>query len=104
MFLSVVIPTVNRAGSLTKALESLSQQTYRSTGFEIIVVDNESQDETLDLCRQFQARVVSIGREEFTYGRALNLGIGHAQGELCLLLSAHALPVGSYFLETCVAP
>jgi rhamnosyltransferase len=66
-------------------------------------VDNDSQDETLNLCQQFNARVVSIRRDEFTYGRALNLGIRHARGALVLICSAHSVPVGSYFLESSVA-
>lgn len=102
VYLSIVIRTRNEAKSLRQVFEALTAQRCRFTR-EIVVVDNESEDETVELCEQYDARVVSIRRSDFTYGRALNLGISQAQGKLVLLLSAHSLPVGSYFLESAVA-
>lgn len=101
--LSIVIRTRNEAGSLRVVFEALMAQRC-SFKWEIIVVDNESEDETLELCKQYGCQVVPIGRDEFTYGRALNLGISHARGEFVLILSAHSVPVGSSFLESAVAP
>jgi len=101
--LSVVIRVRNEAKNLKRIFEALQAQRC-SFNWEVLIVDNESEDETLELCRQYRARVIPIRREEFTYGRALNLGISQARGELILLLSAHSLPVGSYFLESVVAP
>jgi len=45
-FVSVVIPTSNRAASLSQALESLSRINEPSAGFEVIVVDDGSTDNT----------------------------------------------------------
>jgi glycosyltransferase involved in cell wall biosynthesis len=103
IYLSVVIRARNEAKSLRRVLEALAAQRCSFT-WEIIVVDNESQDETAAVCKEFNARVISIARAEFTYGRALNWGIRHARGELVLICSAHSVPVGSYFLESSVAP
>ena len=102
-YLSIVIRTRNEAKSLRQVFEALAAQRC-DFAWEVIVVDNESEDETRDLCGEFKAHVVEIGRHEFTYGRALNLGISHAQGELVMMLSSHSLPVGSYFLASAVAP
>jgi rhamnosyltransferase len=101
--LSVVIRTRNEAASLKYVLEALASQRFKDS-WEIVVVDNESEDDTLTLCKQNQARVVSIAKHDFTYGSALNLGISHARGELILLLSAHSVPLGSYFFDAAVAP
>ena len=38
--ITVIIPTFNRPNSLKRAVDSLFRQTYRSTGFELIIVDN----------------------------------------------------------------
>ena len=103
IYLSVVIRTRNEAKTLKQVLEALAAQRC-SFKWEIIVVDNESQDDTLKICRQHGARVISIQQNEFTYGRALNLGIRSARGELVLICSAHSIPVGSYFFESSVAP
>ena len=102
-YLSVLIRTRNEAKSLRQVLEALAAQRC-SFKWEIIVVDNESEDETLEICKQHRARVISIQRNEFTYGRALNLGIRNSIGQFVLICSAHCIPVGSYFLESSVAP
>jgi glycosyltransferase involved in cell wall biosynthesis len=103
IYLSVVIRVRNEAKSLKRVLEALRAQRC-SFAWEIVIVDNESEDETGELCKQYNARVIPITREEWTYGRASNRGISNARGQLVLLCSAHSIPVGSYFLESAVAP
>ncbi|HUJ10934.1 MAG TPA: glycosyltransferase [Verrucomicrobiae bacterium] len=103
MKLSVVIRCRNEAKSLRHVFDALKAQRC-SFDWEIVVVDNESEDNTRELCQGYGVRVVSLPRQEFTYGRATNVGIGNARGELILLMSAHAIPVGSHFLESAIAP
>ncbi|HVD62034.1 MAG TPA: glycosyltransferase [Gemmatimonadaceae bacterium] len=45
-FVSIIIPTYNRASRLRPTVESLAAQNYPSERFEIILVDNSSTDET----------------------------------------------------------
>jgi glycosyltransferase involved in cell wall biosynthesis len=101
--LSVIIRTRNQAESLRQILEALAAQRC-SFKWEIVVVDHESQDETVELCKQYQARIVPIRHEEFTHGYSLNLGMSKAHGEFVLICSAHSIPVGTHFLESVVAP
>jgi glycosyltransferase involved in cell wall biosynthesis len=101
--LSVVIRTRNQAASLGKLLEALAAQ-HCSFTWEIVVVDHESQDETVALCERYKVRIVPIRHEEFTHGRSLNLGMSQARGEFVLICSAHSLPVGTHFLESVMAP
>jgi glycosyltransferase involved in cell wall biosynthesis len=103
MKLSVVIRARNEARSLRRVFAALQAQRFHSP-WEIIVVDNESEDETREVCVQYRVRIVTLPRHEFTYGRALNLGIGQARGAFVLLLSAHSLPIGPNFLESALAP
>jgi glycosyltransferase involved in cell wall biosynthesis len=103
VYLSVVIRTRNEAKSLRQVLQALEAQRCNFK-WETIIVDNESEDETLELCKQYKVRVVPIQRDEWTPGRALNLGISLARGELIFLCSAHCVPVGSYFFENAVLP
>lgn len=101
--ISVVIRCRNEAHHLRMTLTALRlQQTDFS--WEVIVVDNESTDSTLEVCREFGATVVQIPRRSFTYGRALNEGIAASRGEFIVLLSAHSLPVGSGFLKAALDP
>ena len=48
---SVIIPTYNRARLLAKAIQSVINQTY--VNWEILVVDNNSTDETDELVKNF---------------------------------------------------
>ena len=63
-FLSVIIPTRNRAALLHNTLHSLTLQTYPSACWEVIVVDNGSTDCTADVCRHFARRVINFKRIE----------------------------------------
>ncbi len=55
---SIGIPTFNRAGSLARALESVVAQDY--SGWEILVSDNASSDETEAVCERFSRQDARI--------------------------------------------
>jgi len=50
---TVIICTFNRAQFLSKALNSLLSQTFRKDDFSVIVVDNNSTDETPQIVDSF---------------------------------------------------
>lgn len=85
-FVSVVVPTYNRANLLRKLLDSLKAQTYPSNRFEVIVVDDGSTDETEQVVREF-AQTVPFTVRYLRQSRkgpaaARNLGIQHSKGEI----------------------
>jgi len=80
IFVSVVIPAHNEERYLGACLEALQRQRYRSTRFEVIVVDNASTDATPSIARQFGAMVVTEPR--MSIGRARQRGAKAAQGEI----------------------
>ena len=88
MELSVIIPTYNRANTLRQCLEYLQKQNVR--GFEVIVVDDGSTDETKKIVEDIKAN--SWLDLHYSYqknqkqGIARNLGIKKAQGEIILFL------------------
>ncbi|MFC7114626.1 glycosyltransferase [Natronoarchaeum sp. GCM10025703] len=49
---SVILPTLNEADQVATALESLANQTYDE--FEVVVVDDGSDDGTIEVVRQFR--------------------------------------------------
>lgn len=99
---SVVIRNRNEGTFLREVLYALSVQA--GVSWELIVVDNESTDESVKVAREHGAIVVSLARERFSYGRALNHGMAVARGKVCVILSAHSLPLGHTFLKACAAP
>jgi len=64
---SVIIPTYNRLNELVLTINSVLRQTYKN--FEIIIVDNDSQDGTEDYCLKMQNKYDFI-----TYKRQKNSG------------------------------
>jgi glycosyltransferase involved in cell wall biosynthesis len=49
---SVIVPTRNRSSELATCLASLAQQTLAADAFEVIVVDNASEDATMEVVTQ----------------------------------------------------
>ncbi|MCP4055698.1 MAG: glycosyltransferase [Mesoflavibacter sp.] len=97
---SVVIRNKNESDALGKMLPMLFHY-YKDDIAEVIVVDNQSTDNSVEIAKQYGCKVIAI--DKFTYGKALNLGIGHAIHNYVLLLSAHALPIGASFFKSAIA-
>jgi glycosyltransferase involved in cell wall biosynthesis len=83
MTLSVVIATKDRAALLDDALGSLRAQAD-APPFEIIVVDNGSQDATPEIARKHGAEYAFVA--EPNRGKARNAGIARATGDLVLFV------------------
>ena len=77
---SVVLPTYNRAHLVGRAIRSVLAQTFRH--WELLVVDDGSQDDTEQVVRQFVSEAVRYFRLPQNRGgaAALNHGIRNAHG------------------------
>jgi glycosyltransferase involved in cell wall biosynthesis len=82
---SVVIPAFNEAGYLADALESLRSQDFRGT-WEVIVVDNNSTDDTARIARRHGARVIFEPQPGVCPAR--QLGATSARGEIIVSTDA----------------
>lgn len=67
--------------------------------YETIVVDNESDDDSVEVAKSFGCKVISIPRNNFTYGYSLNKGIEICNGKWILILSAHIILINEFFLQ-----
>jgi glycosyltransferase involved in cell wall biosynthesis len=83
---SVVIPTYNYGHFLARAIDSVLDQTCPV--FEIVVVDDGSQDNTREVAESFGNRVRYIFQENRGLSAARNTGIREARGEWVGLLDA----------------
>lgn len=90
--ISVIIPTFNRADILARTLESLLQQSLSSDRFEIVVVDDGSEDETPrvveDFCREDGPQIRYFFQNQQFKGAASNLGIQKSRAPLILMLDS----------------
>ena len=75
IFFSVIIPTYNQASLLEKAVKSVLNQSFKN--FEIIIVDNYSDDETQKIVESFQSKKIIYKKIENhgVIARSRNLAI-----------------------------
>jgi len=85
-FISVIIPTYDRELSLKKAIDSVLKQTYRH--FELIVVDDGSEDNTADLVAKYSSGIVYVRQENKGPAAARNRGIRAARYDLLAFLDS----------------
>jgi glycosyltransferase involved in cell wall biosynthesis len=96
--ISIIIRTKNEERWIGSCLEAVSRQSR--TDFEVVLVDNNSTDKTVDKALQYGATLVTV--DQFRPGAAINRGIEVAQGEIIVCLSGHCIPVDEYWLENLV--
>jgi glycosyltransferase involved in cell wall biosynthesis len=95
---SVVIPTFNRLRTIRRVLGALERQTMPLAEFEVLVIDDGSNDGTSEMLHAYRGplrlRHFSTGlpTEEYGYLRALNVGLGHAQGRYVVFLDSDMEP------------
>ncbi len=83
---SVIIPTLNRAWAVGKAIDSVLFQDYPN--FELILVDDGSRDQTQSLLSAYQSRIIYIHQPNQGVSAARNRGIAAASGDLIAFLDS----------------
>ena len=112
---SIVVPVKNEEKVMGRLLDALIKLNYPSDKKEIIVVEDGSDDRTLDICVNHAKEHnvdLKVLHKSFSNGKpsALNYGIKHARGEIIGIFDADSLPaqdsllnVRKYFEDSSVA-
>lgn len=100
--ISVLIRNRNEGENLRRVLRRLRQQHTQPS--EIVVVDNESEDDSRKYIQEFGAKLVHLPKNAFTYGKATNVGFENCSGDLVLMLSSHSIPIGNHFIDDVCEP
>jgi glycosyltransferase involved in cell wall biosynthesis len=89
MRFSFITCTYNRAKQLPQTLRAVCEQDFPANDYEVVVVDNNSTDNTAEICAEFgakdsdkQFRYFKEERQGFSF--ALNRGIQEAKGEFLI--------------------
>ena len=84
---SIIIPTYNRAGTVSNTLESCFSQTFED--FEIVVIDDGSKDNTVDVLRSIDdPRLKVVTQENAGPAAARNTGLDNASGDFIAFLDS----------------
>ena len=82
--ISVIIPAYNGSETIQRAINSILNQTY--TNYEIIVVDDGSNDSTVDILKTYQSNITLIKQSNQGTMAARQTGIDVAKGDLIAFL------------------
>jgi glycosyltransferase involved in cell wall biosynthesis len=92
---SVVIPTYNRSDKLSKTLETMTEQDIDPSMFEVIIADDGSSDDTVDVVKSFAGRLrlkyYFQEDEGFRAGAARNGGARLAAAPILIFLDSGTL-------------
>ena len=88
--ISVLIPAYNSAKTIVEALESIKNQTYQN--WEIILINDGSQDETEKILRRYLGNtklpLKYTKQTHHNYFKAIRHGLKYASGEIIFVLDA----------------
>lgn len=95
MDVSIIIVSYNTSELLKNCLNSVFEKTH-GVNFEVIVVDNDSKDDSCAMLeRDFpQVKLIQSG-ENLGFGRGNNLGIENAKGKYVFLLNPDCLLINN---------
>lgn len=86
---SIIIPTYNHAKVIGLALEAVLAQTHPIT--EIIVVNDGSTDNTLEVLKKYSGQITLIDQKNAGPNAARNIGLRAATGDLVMCLDADVI-------------
>jgi rhamnosyltransferase len=104
MRISIVIRTLNEARYLRELLQAVDRQACDGFEVETVVVDSGSTDDTLAIAHEHGCVVTHIRREQFSFGRSLNMGCEAAGGDIFVFVSGHCVPTDEHWLRLLTAP
>ena len=97
---SIIVRTKNEEKWISHCLEMLFMQDYKN--FEVILVDNNSTDHTLEISQRYPIKKYK-NIEKFFPGKALNIGIKESLGQYLCFISAHCIPKEKNWLSILVS-
>ena len=100
---SIIVPTYNSSKFLGECLESIKNQTYQN--IEIIVVDNNSTDDTKEIAQEFSKRFTQLNVKLFNRGSERsaqrNFGVENAKGEFVAIIDSD-MELSEKVIASCV--
>ena len=104
--LSIVIPTYNESRDLRACLSSIQNQKCPHELFEVIIVDNFSNDDTLDIAGEFSKKIeISILKNKIKDAEVSKMiGFIKSRGEFFMYLDADMKFTNENFVEKMLFP
>mgnify|MGYP006441001059 CR=1 FL=1 len=94
-FVSVIIPVFNNSEQLKICLAALEKQTYPHSLYEVIVIDNDSDEPVEPIVTLFKQAKVIYEKQPGSYA-ARNKGISIAKGEVIAFTDSDCIPCNEW--------
>lgn len=94
---AVIIPTLNAAKRLPRMLALIKTQTLKPQ--EVLVIDSNSSDGTVEVAKQFGAQVLPLGAGKFNHGATRQWALSQTKSEIVVYLTDDAFPADEFALE-----
>lgn len=95
---SIIVPVYNAEKTIKRCIESLINQTY--TNIEIILVNDGSKDNSLEICKQFeQEKITIIDKKNEGVSITRNTGISNANGDYIAFVDSDDYVKENYISE-----
>jgi rhamnosyltransferase len=101
---SIILRTLDEAVHLNELLQSIAKQQTDGLTHEVVLVDSGSTDDTLKIAERHRCHIHHITREEFSFGRSLNMGCEAASGDILVITSGHCVPNDEHWLQKLCQP
>ena len=98
-YVSIIVPVYNGALTIEECIKSLLNLEYPEDKYEIIIVDNNSTDTTVEIVKKYPVKLLHEGKQSSYAAR--NLGIKNAKGEIVAFTDADCI-VDKMWLEQLV--
>ncbi len=98
--ISVIIPVFNESTRIEKCLKSIRDQHYPQKQVEILIIDDNSTDQTVNLAKKYNVRVLINGTHHIE--RAKSIGVQNAKSELLFFMDADNTLTTSSWFKDCV--
>jgi GT2 family glycosyltransferase len=94
---SILMPLKDAGQALRQTLPLLLNQ-KAAAELEIVAADSASEDDTVDVLKEFDATIVAIDPSEFDHGLTRNLLAEQARGDVLVFLNERSRPVDDRWL------
>jgi len=93
---SIIVRTFNEERWIAHCLGAIFNQDF--DGFEVILVDNNSTDHTVEIAKRYAISAI-VKIDKYSPGKALNDGIRASAGDYIVCISAHCIPKNKQWLQ-----
>lgn len=97
-FVSIIVPVYNGERTIGNCIKSLLSLNYRESGYEIIIVDNNSKDATYKIIEEYPVVSLKESRIQSSYATR-NTGIKKSRGEILAFTDSDCIADKGWILK-----